>query len=178
MDFLRHDGGMKTLAQLRLVSKAYNGYVKNYPGAINCTPSATALRRACQIMPNKSSISITAGRHKEIDLSPLTNCTFLTSIDISALSAVTPGYTQPLQLCQLPARITFIRLEGVYITELSFKNIRAANAKLITHFTCSKWADKAKPSWDWLDCLPNLQAKPLSFNRRKYMQAQHIDRLL
>lgn len=163
LDLVKRHGGMKRIAQLRLVCTAWRDCVTQYPGAIASAHTVSALRKACSMMPNMSSINIRAVVYEDIDLSPLSACPFLANMRVSICKNSAPRHTMRLDLGCLSTSLRSIHLHGVCFTASTFEEMPPVKAARITELCCSLWNDESRAVWGWLEYMPNLQVESLSF---------------
>ena len=109
-----------------------------------------------------TSLRIQDDQSEGLDLSALSGCSFLTSIDLSVTSKFgCQDYTEPLEIQHLPPSIKDIRVNSVYIASESYEKMALASAAAITRLDCCRADYNPGNVWSWLDYLPNLQVSLL-----------------
>ena len=160
-DEVKRANGLKGIGQLRLVSKAWKACVMQYPREVTCRFKNDELKNICKMVLSMTSISITDTEYEGIDLGALGKCSALTKVELAITSPWgCQDYTEPVQLQDLPASVTCISVDKVYVDSNSYQMMSATQAAAITQLQVCKSDYFPGNVWSWLDYLPNLEVRP------------------
>ena len=155
---LATSGNSKTIASLRLVSKAWLAAVREHPTIskhIEVTKCGD-LRKLCKIIPKLAQLTISS-KERKINLRPLSSLTSLSRISIYGYDY---GITLPLNeqlfanLSHLPSSLAELQLLSVEIRVSCLRSLQMTNLRMLT---IQLDPCRIPPIWDLLQCLPNLE---------------------
>lgn len=160
-DGVKQASGMKGIGQLRLVCKAWQACVSQYPIEVICRFDNEHLRRLCSIVPSMTSIKFLDTEYASIDLGALRKCSLLTSVHMAIKSPLgCQDSTEPVQLQDLPASVVSIGVDKVYVDANAYQLMSFAQAAAVKKLRVHGSDYNPEIVWTWLEYLPNLEVSP------------------
>lgn len=157
-DQVKQASGLKAIGQLRLVCKAWQACVSHYPAEVTCRFNNDALKIACRILPNMTTISLLDTEYAGIDVGALRTCSYLTAIHLAINSPLgCQDYTEPVQLQDLPASVVSISVDKVLVDSNAYQLMSSAQAAAVKSLQVDRSDYLPGNVWSWLEYLPNVE---------------------
>ena len=145
---LEYEGCEESVANMRLVSKAWNAAVRNYPGKLKDVQirEQRDIEDLCKAMPNMTGLEISSAE-EHIKFGPLASLTGLTNLGIEA------GEKElHLDLSDLPISLRKLQLKAAYVSQNCHEALKCVS---LESFTLAFGKDSNSEIWKLLG--PKLQ---------------------
>ena len=150
--------GMRGLAVLRLVSKAWRAAVQQYAGAAKSSSEADSLEALFQMMPNLRKLHISHTHTVQLNCSLWEKFKQLTSIQLSASLAYQQAPTsEGIIVDNLSSTLRDVTIRNISVAPRSFRNRQPSLARL--HYKGG--ARPCREKLSWLPYLPELRVSTL-----------------
>lgn len=147
---LEDEGCEESVANMRLVSKAWNAAVRNYPGKLKDVQirEHCDIEDLCKAMPNMTGLEISSAE-EHLDFGPLASLNGLTNLVIEA------GEKElHLDLSDLPSSIRKLQLKAAYVSQHCHKALKCVSPQ---SSTLAFGEDSNSEIWKLLGQVPKLQ---------------------
>ena len=152
--------GMSGIAGLRLVCKAWQAVIQQYPGCAKLVSTLDNLQTLLRIMPNIDRLCMTHAPEGSalVNLTSLGQCSQLTSFGLSALDHQSKFYNgEVISVAGVPSTLREVEISNLGLDTSSFSNAAARITKL-AYFRKADvgFGQRVLPLDDDWNCLQNL----------------------